>query len=165
MNKDVGIWASSCLECQRTKVARHLRLLVQHNGMPSRRFSHVHVDFVGPLPSVHGYTHMFTVVGCSRHWPAAYHIQDTSTTACINALVERISGFRVPDTLTLDQGSQFTSSSWSTFCHSLGIQHVMMTASHPQSKGIVERMHRRLKAVFGGMPLFYVLAIVKHVVE
>ena len=118
---------------------------VQGIDVPSRRFSHVLVDLVGPLPSVHGYTHVFTVVDRSTHWPAAYPIQDTSTTACINSLVEWISSFGVPATIASDRGSQFTSSSWSAFCHSLGIQHVMMTAYHPQSNSMVEWMHWQLK--------------------
>ena len=119
---------------------------VQRIDVPSQRFSHVHVDLVGPLPSVCGYTHVFTVVDRSTCWPAAYPIQETSRTACINFLVEWISFFGVPATVTSDRGSQFTSSSWSAFCRSLGIQHVMTTACHPQSNGIVEQMHRWLKA-------------------
>ena len=147
MNKDVGAWASSCLDCQRIKVARHVRPPVQCTDVPSQRFSHVHVDLVGPLPSVRGYTHVFTVVDHSSCWPAAYPIQDTTTTACINALVKWNSSFGVPATVTSDRGSQFTSSSWAAFRRSISIQHVMTTAYHPQSNGIVERMHRRrLKA-------------------
>ena len=102
MNKDVGAWASSCLDCQRTKVARHMRPPVQRIDMPSQRFSHVHIDLVGPLPSVRGYTHMFTMVDRSTRWPTAYPIQDTTTTACINTLVEWISCFGVPATVTSD---------------------------------------------------------------
>ena len=146
MNKDIGTWASSCVDCQRTKVARHVRPPVQRIDVPSRRFSHVHVDLVGPLPSIGGYTHVFTVVDRSTRWPAAYPIKETSTRACIDSLVQWISGFGVPATVTSDRGSQFTSSAWSSFCKSLGIKHVMTTAYHPQSNGMVERMHRRLKA-------------------
>ena len=127
-------------------MARHVCLHDQRIDVPSRRFSHVHVDLVGPLPSVSSYTHMFTVVDRSTHWPTAYTIQDTATTACINALIKWISSFGVPATVTLDQGSQFTLSSLSAFCCSLGIQHVMTTAYQPQSNSMVERMHRQLKA-------------------
>ena len=74
MNKDVGAWASSCLDCQRTKVARHVRLPVQCIDVPSWHFSHVHVDLVGPLTSVRGYTHVFTVGDSSTRWLAAYPI-------------------------------------------------------------------------------------------
>ena len=123
-----------------------MRPPVQHIDVPPRRFSHVHVDLVGPLPSVRGYTHVFTVVDRSTRLPAAYPIQETSTRACIDSLMEWISCFGVPATVTSDQGSQFTSSSWSAFCGSLGIQHVMMTAYHPQFNGMVERMHQWLKA-------------------
>ena len=122
-----------------------MRPPVQRIDLPSRHFSHIHVDLVGPLSSVRGYTHVFTVVDHSTRWPAAYPIQETSTTACINSLVEWISCFGVPATVTSDRGSQFTSSSWSAFCCSLGIQHVMTTAYHPQSNGMVERMHQQLK--------------------
>ena len=66
---------------------------VQRIDVPSRRFSHVHVDLVGPLPSVRGYTHVFTVVDRLTRWPAAYPIQETSTRACIDSLLQRISCF------------------------------------------------------------------------
>ena len=39
-----------------------MRPPVQRIDIPSRRFSHVHLDLVGPLHSVRGYTHLFTVV-------------------------------------------------------------------------------------------------------
>ena len=94
-NKDVGAWALCCLDCQRTKVARHGRLPVQRIDVPTQHFSHVHLNLMGPLPSVRGYTHMFTVVDRSTCWPAPYPVQDTSTTACINSLVEWISCFIV----------------------------------------------------------------------
>ena len=146
MNKDFSLWASSCLDCQMTKVARHVCLPVQRINVLSPRFSHVHVDLVGPLPSVHGFTHVFTIVDRSTCWPATYPIQDTSAATCYATLIEWISGLGVPATLTSDRSSQFMSSSWSAFCRSLGMEHVMTTAYHPQSYGMVERMHRRLKA-------------------
>ena len=126
MNKDVGAWALSCLDCQRTKA-------------PARRLGGTST-FCTRLHS------MFTVVDRSTRCPAAYPIQETSTRACINSLIEWISCFGVPATVTSDRGSQFTSSSWSAFCRSLGIQHVMTTTNHPQSNVMVEQMHRPLKA-------------------
>ena len=43
---------------------------------------------------------MFTVVDHSTRWAAAYPVQDTSTTACINSLNEWISCFGIPATVT-----------------------------------------------------------------
>ena len=54
------------------------------------------------------YTHVFTVVDRSTRWPAAYPIQDTATTACINALIKWISSFGVPATVEQRQASAET---------------------------------------------------------
>ena len=47
--------------------------------------------------------------------------------------------------ITSDRGAQFTSSLWAALCSLLNIQHKQTTAYHPQSNGVVERFHRRLK--------------------
>jgi len=47
--------------------------------------------------------------------------------------------------ITSDRGTQFTSSLWAALCSLLNIQHNQTTAYHPQSNGMVERFHRRLK--------------------
>lgn len=85
---NVGFWASTCMDCQKTKVARHVRPPVRHIDVPSRRFSHIHIDLVGPLPAVPGYTHVFTVMYCSTRWPAVYSNRDSSAEPCIAALAE-----------------------------------------------------------------------------
>lgn len=51
LNKDVQVFCKSCLPCQRTKIQKHNRTAFQSINMPSERFSHVHIDLVGPLPS------------------------------------------------------------------------------------------------------------------
>jgi hypothetical protein len=43
---------------------------VQPIEVPVKRFSHVHIDIVGPLPAANGgYSHLFTVVDRSTRWP------------------------------------------------------------------------------------------------
>jgi hypothetical protein len=50
---------NNCLKCQRGKVHRHVRLRSQHVAVPAQRFSHIHVDLVGPLPASKGATYVF----------------------------------------------------------------------------------------------------------
>jgi len=115
--------------------------------MPARRFSHVHIDLVGPLPaSSSGHTHLFTVVDRSTRWPEAIPLAGTTTADCVEAFLSGwVSRFGVPAVVTSDRGVQFTSSVWSGLCQKLGINHKLTTAYHPQANGLVERFHRQLK--------------------
>ena len=56
-----------------------------------------------------------------------------------------IARFGVPSIITLDRGVQFTSQIWQILCKTLRIKHVVTTAYHPQSNGLVEQFHRQLK--------------------
>ena len=62
MAADAASWARACVLCQQSKVNRHIRAPVANFRPPSRRFSRVHVDVVGPLPPSQGFTHLLTVV-------------------------------------------------------------------------------------------------------
>ena len=48
--------------------------------------------------------------------------------------------------MTSDRGRQFISSLWSEMARSLGTQLHRTTSFHPQANGMVERLHRSLKA-------------------
>ena len=114
--------------------------------MPKRCFAHLHVDLVGPLPVSSGFTFLFTVIDRTTRWPEAIPLSSTTAADCASALLQGwIQRFGVPDTITSDRGAQFTSSLWSSLCQLLNIPHAPTTAYHPQSNGLVERMHRRLK--------------------
>ena len=110
--------------------------------MPSRRFSHIHVDLVGPLPASKGFTHLFTIMDRTSRWPEAIPLNTTTTVDCANALFQGwVSRYGVPAVITSDRGAQFTSSLWAALCSLLNIQHNQTTAYHPQSNGMVERFH------------------------
>jgi hypothetical protein len=73
-------------------------------------------------------------------------VPETSTATCSAALFSGwIGHYGVPDQLTSDRGAQFTSEVWAALCRRLGISHIMTTAYHPKSNGMVERFHRQLK--------------------
>lgn len=146
LSKQVAEWTRQCLACQRGKVTRHVQVLPEAIPVPHRRFSHVHVDLVGPLPAASGYTHLLTVVDRSTRWPEAFPISDTSAASCAHTLISGwVARFGVPESLTSDRGVQFTSALWKAVCAVLNISHHQTTAYHPQSNGLVERFHRRLK--------------------
>jgi hypothetical protein len=146
MAKQVREWARQCVACQRAKARQHVHNTPEKMEMPSRRFSHLHVDIVGPLPPSDGHTHLLTIVDRSTRWPEAIPLRSTTAAACASALFHGwIARFGIPDTITSDRGPQFASQLWSQVCQLLNIKHNMTTAYHPESNGMVERMHRRLK--------------------
>ena len=115
--------------------------------VPLHKFSHVHVDLVGPWPrTVQGHTHLLTVVDQTTRWAEAIPLQSTTAQVVADYFVANwVACFGVPATLTTDQGTQFTGSTWQCMCRALGSKHVQPTAYHPQSNGMVERFHRQLK--------------------
>ena len=50
MRKMVNQWTKQCLQCPRSKIQTHTHAPLQHFKVPAKRFSHIHIDIVGPLP-------------------------------------------------------------------------------------------------------------------
>ncbi|XP_037959063.1 uncharacterized protein LOC119688458 [Teleopsis dalmanni] len=57
-----------------------------------------------------------------------------------------VAQYGVPHIITTDLGRQFESTIFRELSRLLGIKHIHTTAYHPQANGMVERMHRTLKA-------------------
>jgi cleavage and polyadenylation specificity factor subunit 1 len=107
MASDVTRMCRDCVECQRSKVVRHVRAPVQLIELPLRRFAHLHVDIVGPFPvSAAGHRYLFTVIDRATLWVEAVPLADTAAAACAAALFTGwIARYGVPDLLTSDRGA------------------------------------------------------------
>ena len=150
MGKDVSQWSRSCVACQLTKIHTHVKTPFEQLPPPTKRFSHIHVDLVGPLTSCEGKNMLLTVIDRWTSWPEAFPLSTTgeaaSAQACAKLIVrEWIPRFGVPDMVTSDRGSQFTSELWTSMCRLMGIIRDTTTAYHPQHNGKIERWHRTLK--------------------
>lgn len=79
-------------------------------------------------------------------WPEAIPLPDSKATTVAKAFLSGwICRYGRPDDVTSDRGSQFTGHLWKSICEILGIQARFTTAYHPQSNGMVERIHRDIK--------------------
>lgn len=147
LQKQVGIWAKQCVACQSAKIQTHIRAPLQKFDVPQRRFDHIHVDLVGPLPPSSGHTHLLTVIDRFSRWPEAIPLSNTSAASCALALVANwIARYGVPLDMTSDRGPQFTSQLWTAVARLLGTDIHHTNAYQPQSNGLVERFHRHLKS-------------------
>ena len=147
MNKQVTEWARSCIPCQQSKIARHVRAPLQRFEVPQRRFDSNHVDLVRPLPPSQSFSYLLSIMDRFTRWPEAIPLTDTSAKSCARALLFHwVARFGLPTDISLDRGAQFTSQLWTAMIELLGAKLHRTTAYHPQANGLVERFHRHLKA-------------------
>lgn len=146
MNRDIGNWAKTCINCQRAKIQKHtVSNLVQFES--TKRFEHIHIDLIGPLPiTAEGYRYCLTIVDRFTRWPEAFPIKEMTAEVVAKTLYEGwISRFGCPVKLTSDQGRQFESNLFRQLMLLMGIKKSRTTPYHPQCNGTVERWHRSLK--------------------
>ena len=147
--RDIKKWARDCLECQRNKVTRHTKPPRGFADIISSRFTHVHMDIVGPLPPVSGSPHRYIVTFIDRgtNWVEAEPIDSITAEVVAFAFIRGwFSRFGVPLYLTTDRGSQFESELFSELSKILGFVRLRTTSYHPQANGKIERYHRVLKS-------------------
>ena len=107
----------------------------------------VNVDLVGPLPSSHGFTYLFTMVDRMTCWPEAVPLSSTSASNGARAFIGTwVARFGTLSDLSSDRGSQFTSELWNAMAEGLGVKLHRTTAYHPQANGLCERFHHSIKA-------------------
>ena len=151
LKRDVRAWVDTCTACQRAKVHRHVKAPLVRFSVPERRFDHVNVDLVGPLPPSHGFTYLFTTFDRTARWPEAVPLSSTTAPDLARAFIAVwVSRYGTPADLSSDCGPQFTSELWAAVAENLGVKLHHTTAYHPQANGLVERFHRSMKAALRG---------------
>ena len=146
--KDIKSWCQECQQCQQSKVTTHIKHLpVDIPDAPSR-FSHVHMDVIGPLPTIsgHPYRYLVTFIDRNTRWCEAQPVSSITAESIATAFVTAwFSRFGTPLYLTTDRGTQFESELFQNLSKIIGFTRLRTTAYHPQSNGKVERFHRTLK--------------------
>lgn len=109
--------------------------------LPSRPWEQVAIDFLGPLPN--GENLLMCIDYYSRFLEVVEMI-DITTACTIDQLMIIFSRFGIPNILRADNGPQFTSEGFHSFCEEQGI-HLDNTIPYwPQMNGEVERQNRSI---------------------
>ncbi|XP_062701591.1 uncharacterized protein K02A2.6-like [Aedes albopictus] len=108
---------------------------------PSRPWEQIAIDFLGPLPD--GENLLVCVDYYSRYLEVV-EMQEITAASTIEQLLTIFSRYGIPNYLRADNGPQFTSEEFRSFCEEQGI-HLDSTIPYwPQMNGEVERQNRSI---------------------
>jgi hypothetical protein len=51
MSADMALWCRECQDCARGKIYKHLYSPMENIITPKRKFAHIYLDLVRPLPT------------------------------------------------------------------------------------------------------------------
>lgn len=147
MRKDIAHFVRNYTHCQKCKITRHNKTPIVQYRPPDRRFEHINIDLIGPLPLNNGYQYCLTMIDRFTRWPEAVPLPDMTAISVAKGLISGwISRFGCPAIITTDQGRQFESNLLKELYKLIGTERIRTTPYHPQSNGIIERWHRTLKS-------------------
>ncbi|KAG5327550.1 TF211 protein, partial [Pseudoatta argentina] len=83
MHRDIVKWCKDCLDCQQSKIIRHVQLNLEKFVALDGRFEHVHMDLIGPLPESDGYKYCVTIIDRFSRRPVAIPLKASLSTVLL----------------------------------------------------------------------------------
>jgi hypothetical protein len=140
IDTEIEQFVRQCQQCGETSKAP-TKTLLQSWPRVMKPWTRVHVDFAGPME---GAWYLIMVDAFSK-WPEVVQTRSITSQTTINLMRQIFARYGPPETLVTDNGTQFTSVQFATFCEEWGITHLRSPAYHPQSNGQAERFVDTLK--------------------
>ncbi|XP_045445754.1 uncharacterized protein K02A2.6-like [Melitaea cinxia] len=129
--KDITSNCEGCIQNRNLPPLKHL-----HNWeWPNEPWKRLHADFAGPFRG-----HMWLIVmDAHSKWPEVAKMKLTTSSATIKCLRSMFARFGLPEQFVTDNGPQWTSAEFITFCKNNNIRHICTAPYHPASNGLAER--------------------------
>nr|CAD2158036.1 unnamed protein product [Meloidogyne enterolobii]CAD2205428.1 unnamed protein product [Meloidogyne enterolobii] len=135
IGKEIEKLVHQCEQCQGASKNPAKTLLTPWLA-PNEVFERVHVDFAGPCSD--GYTYLLFVDAFSK-WPEVCKMHPITAKDTVEVLQSIVYRLGIPKEIVSDNGRQFRSHEFATFCKEFGIKHTFTPPYHPMSNGQVER--------------------------
>ena len=150
MDEEIKLYVTTCHSCQKHKPSHQLPTgLLRPLEIPSQSWTHVSMDFIGPLPKSNGYDAIAVVVD---KLTKMIHVMATTTTVTAKEFallffdnVVRLHG--TPEAVITDRDTRFTSLFWKELMKLMNIEQRMGSSYHPESDGQTERSNRTLETM------------------
>ncbi|KAH9263206.1 hypothetical protein BASA83_013446 [Batrachochytrium salamandrivorans] len=147
MKKDLKDYIARCPECQLDQSASGV-----HSPLPIRPvppvalpFERWGIDFYGPMVETKsGNKYLITCIDYATRWVLAKPVKDMTESAVSAFLYELMMTYGAPFEIISDRGKSFLAEGIDLFERENRIRHLATTPYHPQTNGMVERMHAML---------------------
>ncbi len=148
---DVFTYVKNCITCQQVKQSVGLQQQWQELPPVDKPLERIGIDLTDMVAGSHGYRYVLTVLDHYSRYTKLYPLKSKSTEEVREAFASYLADFDTPHTVLLDNGGEFTSTTFKEFCRSRGITLGFITPYHPQGNSVTERMHRTLKTVLAAL--------------
>ena len=142
MDETVRHYVRSCAFCQlhKPRVGKKAGKL-QPLKPPRNIFEQVGIDHLGPFKlSDNGFLHLIVLIDYLSRYIEVGTVKSTDSAAVVDFFNERIFvRYGWPSTVISDGGTAFSSHLFQDFMEKNRIRHIMASAEHPQTNGLVEK--------------------------
>lgn len=148
MEEFIRKYVRSCMTCQRNSQRNQVLPRFLHPlEVPTDRFRSISIDFAKISPSATGYNQLMIIVDRLTKFVRLIPCKDTDDTSktARRFIKYWYSQFGLPETITSDRDTRFTSKLWEELMLVLGIKLQLSTARHQQSDGQSEIAIRTYK--------------------
>ncbi|KAJ8381272.1 hypothetical protein SKAU_G00020500 [Synaphobranchus kaupii] len=147
MKRDIYDYTSRCLICLETKNhTTRKKIPMGCAPRPKGLWTHLQMDFTGPLPPSGRYTYLFVVIDQYTRWVEVFPTRNcTAATAARLLATEIFPRWGLPYQIHSDNGTHFTGKVMKEAMKTLGIKQKFSMPYHPQSTRMVERMNQTIK--------------------
>lgn len=146
MGRDVKDWVKTCHTCRQWNGKKIHRAPLQPLPVITTPWEKVALDIVGPLPRTkRGHKYLLTIMDFATRFLEAIPLKKVDAETTCDALMEVFARFGVPQEILTDNGSNFTAKLTEELLRRLNCHHVRASPYHPQSNGMLERVHHVFK--------------------
>jgi hypothetical protein len=126
-----------CEACQRFASRPHAPAAELQPIPLSWPFAQWGLDMIGKLHKSwpYGQVYMLVAVDKFTKWVEAAPVTTQDSTTAINFIKSIIFRFRVPHSIIMDNGTNFTSTDFKNYCESMGIKLNFASIAHPKTNG------------------------------
>ncbi|KAH9273416.1 hypothetical protein BASA83_004077 [Batrachochytrium salamandrivorans] len=147
LKKDLKDFIARCPECQldRSSSGIHAPLPIRPVPPVALPFERWGIDFYGPMAETKsGNKYLITCIDYATRWVLAKPVKDMTESAVSAFLYELMMTYGAPFEIISDRGKSFLAEGIDLFERENKIRHLATTPYHPQTNGMVERMHAML---------------------